>query len=79
MPHRKERPSGSSLHAQGSAGTEVRARGWAGQRQWLPLYPLYEHLLTAVLAALPRSRGIQEMAVDLLYDYVFFEAKMLLI
>lgn len=31
MPHRKERPSGSSLHAQGSAGTAVRASrvGWS--------------------------------------------------
>lgn len=30
MPHRKERQSGSSHHAQGSAGTVVRARrvGW---------------------------------------------------
>lgn len=75
MPHRKERPSGSSLQAQGSAGTEVRARGWAGRRQWPPLCPLYECLVTAALAALPRSCGIQEMAVELLYNMYFLKQK----
>lgn len=76
MPHRKERPSGSSLHAQGSAGTAVRTSrvGWSAAGGCL--FALFLSTCSpAALAALPGSCGIQEMTVDWLYDCIFLKQK----
>lgn len=53
-------------------------QGGLGQRPVAPSLPL-SPAPACLPAALPPSRRSQEMAVDWLCDYVFFETKMLLI
>lgn len=77
-------PQGAAERVLASRPRQRRHRGESQQGGpvsgwWPPLCPLPEHLLAGALAALPHSWGIQEMAIDWLYDYVFFETKMLLI